>query len=83
MPEKTKTIEEMGYHKSKIPSDPNQLAAYIVAQTAGLDLAGKNPMAVVFGRMGGQKGGEARAKSLSPEKRSKIAKKAAKARWKK
>ena len=65
------------------PRDPNQLAAYIVAQTAGMSLEGKNPVAVIFGRMGGQKGGEARAKALTPEKRSKIAKKAAKARWKK
>ncbi|MGD1032156.1 MAG: hypothetical protein ABSA05_13555 [Opitutaceae bacterium] len=69
-----------------VPRDPNQLAAYIVAQTAGMSpdqLEGKNLMAVVFGSMGGKKGGDARAKALSPEKRSKIAKKAAKARWKK
>ena len=40
-------------------------------------------MAVVFGGMGGKKGGEARAKALTPAARSKIAKKAAKARWSK
>lgn len=43
--------------------------------------AGKNPAAVALGRLGGQKGGKARAEALSPRKRSAIAKKAAKARW--
>jgi hypothetical protein len=37
--------------------------------------------AVAFGRMGGKLGGPARAASLSPKKRSEIAKKAAAARW--
>jgi hypothetical protein len=41
----------------------------------------KNPAAVALGRLGGLKGGKARAKSLSATKRSEIAKKAAKARW--
>jgi hypothetical protein len=41
----------------------------------------KNPAAVALGRRGGIKGGKARAKSLTPEKRSEIAKRAAKARW--
>lgn len=44
--------------------------------------AGKNPAAVALGKLGGAKGGRARAKSLSARKRSQIAKKAAKARWK-
>jgi hypothetical protein len=43
--------------------------------------AGKNPAAVALGRLGGQKGGKARAEALSPRKRSAIAKKAAVARW--
>lgn len=43
--------------------------------------AGKNPHAVALGRMGGEKGGKARAKKLSPGQRRSIAKKAAKARW--
>ena len=34
-----------------------------------------------FGRLGGLKGGKARAEALSPRKRSQIAAKAAKARW--
>jgi hypothetical protein len=45
--------------------------------------AGKNPAAVALGRIGGQKGGKARAEALSPRKRSAIAKKAAQARWQK
>lgn len=44
---------------------------------------GKNPAAVLLGRMGGLKGGKARAASLSAEKRSEIAKKAANVRWSK
>lgn len=43
---------------------------------------GKNPAAVALGRLGGLKGGAARARSLSAKKRSEIAKKAARARWK-
>ena len=35
-----------------------------------------------YTRKGGLKGGKARAKALSPEKRKEIAQKAAKARWK-
>lgn len=43
--------------------------------------AGKNPAAVALGRLGGAKGGSARAAKLSPAKRKAIAKKAADARW--
>jgi hypothetical protein len=43
--------------------------------------AGKNPAAVALGKLGGAKGGKARAAALSPAKRKAIAKKAAKARW--
>ena len=39
--------------------------------------------AAALGRKGGLKGGPARAASLSPKKRSEIAKKAAAARWNK
>jgi hypothetical protein len=45
--------------------------------------AGKNPHAVALGRLGGQKGGVARAKRLSGKKRTEIARKAAMARWRK
>lgn len=44
--------------------------------------AGKNPAAVALGKLGGAKGGKARAAALSPAKRKAIAKKAAAARWK-
>jgi len=44
--------------------------------------AGKNPAAVALGKLGGAKGGAARAAALSPQMRSMIAKKAANARWK-
>ena len=43
--------------------------------------AGKNPAAVALGKLGGAKGGLARAKALTPERRKAIARKAAKARW--
>ena len=43
----------------------------------------KNPAAVALGRLGGLKGGKARAEKLTAKKRSEIAKKAAQARWKK
>lgn len=43
--------------------------------------AEKNAAAAALGRMGGAKGGAARAASLSKAKRAEIAKKAAKARW--
>lgn len=73
----------------KRPRDPNQLAKLIVGMatgeappdTKGDD--GKNPAAVALGRLGGLKGGKARAASMTPEQRAEIAKKAAEKRWKK
>ncbi len=41
----------------------------------------KNPAAVALGRLGGLKGGKARAAKLTPAKRKAIAKKAAAKRW--
>jgi hypothetical protein len=41
----------------------------------------KNPAAVALGKLGGSKGGKARAKNMSAEERSEAARKAAKARW--
>ena len=71
----------------KQPRDLNQLAAAIVEEaTAPLaeqdSATGKNPAAVALGRLGGLKGGKARAEKLSATQRSKIARKAAAARWK-
>src|SRR5688572_16102876 len=41
----------------------------------------KNPHAVTLGRLGGLRGGRARADALSPERRQEIARQAARARW--
>lgn len=41
----------------------------------------KNPAAVALGRLGGLKGGKARAEKLSPERLSEIGRNAIKARW--
>lgn len=47
------------------------------------DTEGKNPHAVALGRLGGKKGGKARANKLTPKRRSEIARQAAMARWSK
>ncbi len=73
--------------RSSKPTDLNKRAAAIVAQSTNPDdegddpYEGKNPAAVELGRLGGRKGGYARAAKLSPEERSAIARKAARARW--
>jgi len=54
-----------------------------IDQPAEDDKPAKNPAAVALGRLGGLKGGKARAQKLSAKKRSAIARKAAQARWKK
>ena len=41
----------------------------------------KNPAAVALGKLGGKKGGKARAEKLTPERLHEIASKAARARW--
>jgi hypothetical protein len=71
-----------------MPRDPNQLAKLIVDMATGEATPEptpkgweKNPAAVALGRLGGAKGGKARAAKLSPEERREIAKKAAAARW--
>ena len=74
--------------KRKRPRDISQRAKLIVDIATGEvedkepDI-GKNPAAVALGRLGGKKGGKARAAKLTPEQRSKIARKAALARWNK
>ncbi|MFC1915424.1 hypothetical protein ACFLW4_01855 [Chloroflexota bacterium] len=62
--------------------DINILAARIV-EGATTNLGDKNLAAVVLGRLGGKKGGKARAEKLTPEQRSDIARRAAQARWQK
>jgi hypothetical protein len=70
----------------KRPRDLNQWAKHMVdiatgqAQDNSPDKA-KNPAAVALGRLGGLKGGRARADKLSKAERSAIAKKAARVRW--
>jgi hypothetical protein len=76
------------------PRDPNQLAKLVVDIAIG-DVVeepdsvsespnpDKNPHAVALGKLGGRKGGRARAEALSPAKRSEIAKQAARQRWRK
>lgn len=66
----------------KKPKDINALAKDIVGK-APKELPRKNSAAVALGRLGGLKGGKARAISLSGKERSEIARKAAMARWKK
>lgn len=69
----------------KRPRDPNQLAKSIVGIATGEiedreptpEEQGKDPAAVAMGK----KGGAARAKSLSAEKRKEIASRAARRRW--
>ncbi len=67
--------------------DTNRLAKSIVDEATVEKLLqkatedGKNPAAVMLGRLGGLKGGKARAKKLSAEQRRKIAQEAAKTRW--
>ena len=65
----------------KRPTDINQRAKLIVDIAIGEveDVSGKNEAAVSLGHLGGK----ARSKKLSPEKRSEIARKAAKKRWNK
>jgi len=72
--------------RSKIPRDINQLAKMVVDMSTGNappepEQAAKNPAAVALGKLGGAKGGAARAKSLSASKRKAIAKLAAAKRW--
>ncbi len=66
--------------------DVNQLAARIVAASTDDDeppKRKKNPHAVALGRKGGKVGGKARAKALTAEERTEIARAAAEARWRK
>jgi hypothetical protein len=70
--------------RSSNPKDVNLLAASIVqdATQVPTEIPRKNPAAVALGRLGGLKGGKARAVKLSARKRKEIAKKAAESRWK-
>ena len=74
----------------KRPRDPLQLAKLIGDIATGQvedrqpspEEQGKDPAAVRRGKLGGAKGGKARALTLAKSRRVEIAKKAAKSRWK-
>jgi hypothetical protein len=73
----------------KRPRDPNQLAFQVVGELTGTleplppekEGPPKNPAAVALGKLGGSKGGKARAASLTPAQRREIARRAARTRW--
>ncbi len=62
----------------KVIEDINLIAKSILDKAT---FEGKNPAAVMLGRLGGLKGGKARAEKLSAKRRKAIAKKAAQTRW--
>jgi hypothetical protein len=68
-----------------MPRDTNAASHLVVAMATGEaptePASDKNPAAVALGRLGGLKGGKARAKGMTKKERSLAAKKAAKARW--
>jgi len=68
---------------SKKQEDVNLVATKIVEQATETKTKEKNPAAVALGRLGGLKGGKARAKKLTSEQRKEIAKLAASVRWRK
>jgi len=73
----------------KRPRDPVQLGKLIGDILTGQiedkrpesPIRNKNPAAVALGKLGGSKGGSARAEKLTSEQRVEIARKAAKKRW--
>lgn len=68
-----------------MPRDPNQLAKMIADMAWGEAEPEpekvKNPEAVALGKLGGAKGGKARAAKMTPKERSEASRKAAAARW--
>ena len=60
----------------KKSKDINVLASQVVEEATS-----KNPAAVALGRLGGLKGGKARAEKLTPKQRKEIARKATMKRW--
>lgn len=67
--------------RSSTRKDVNEIAASIVSRATEPAKVDKNPYAVALCRLGGLKGGRARAEKLSPERRKEIAVKGARARW--
>lgn len=77
------TIRAMHERSRNRKLDLNALAKSIVDEATGDAPARpeKNAAAVELGRLGGLKGGKARAESLTRERRVEIARKAAASRW--
>jgi hypothetical protein len=77
----------MAERRKKRPRDPLALAKMIgdiaTGQSSDAEPDKRNPAAVELGKLGGLKGGPARAKSISAERRSEIARLANKERWSK
>jgi len=73
--------------RSSKPKDPSEIARHVLdavvpdAEPAKAEKE-KNPAAVALGRLGGLKGGKARAAKLTAEQRKAIATHAARKRWK-
>ena len=88
-------MSDRSRNQPKRPHDLNQRAASTVARATGEEPEPepesvvvteptpeeRHAAAVALGRLGGKKGGPARAKKLTPEQRSENARKAARARW--
>ena len=70
--------------RSSKQKDPSEIARRVLDAVVpdAEPKAEKNPAAVALGRLGGLKGGKARAAKLTAKERTEIARKAAKARWK-
>jgi hypothetical protein len=75
---KTKAIPDESTFTAAKKADAE---VYIEASGSSEKHAEKNPHAVALGRLGGIVGGKVRAARLTAEERSRIAKKAAQARW--
>jgi hypothetical protein len=75
-------VDDSGMPK-RSSMDVNQIAARVVEISTGEPIRPqqKNAAAVSLGRLGGLKGGRARADKLTPEERRGIAQQAAKQRW--
>lgn len=71
----------MRKRSSNKQKDTQQLAREVLDAVVPESKVKKNPAAVALGRLGGLKGGKARAQKLSAKERSNIAKKAAESRW--
>ena len=67
--------------KKKRPRDTSQLAKSIVDDATSDEPEPEESAKAAAGRKGGLKGGKSRAKKMTADERSKIARKAAQARW--